>query len=34
MLGTILSVLFTVGLVAVLYTECIYPMIRSWRKRG
>jgi len=33
MLGHILGILVTIGLVVLLYNELIKPMIRSWRKR-
>jgi len=33
MLGQILGILVTIGLVMLLYNELIKPMIRSWRKR-
>lgn len=33
MLGHILGILLAIGLVVVIYTECIKPMIRSWRNR-
>lgn len=33
MLGHILGVLITIGLVVLLYNELIKPMIRSWRKK-
>ena len=32
MLGQILGILVTIGLVMLLYNELIKPMIRSWRK--
>ena len=32
MLGHILGILVTIGLVMLLYNELIKPMIRSWRK--
>ncbi len=32
MLGHILGILVTIGLVALLYKELIKPMLRSWRK--
>jgi len=33
MLGHILGILVTIGLVVLLYNELIKPMIRSWRKK-
>lgn len=33
MLGQILGILATIGLVVLLYNELIKPMIRSWRKK-
>ena len=33
MLGHILGILVTIGLVMLLYNELIKPMIRSWRKK-
>lgn len=33
MLGHILGILFTIGLVALLYNELIKPMIRNWYKK-
>lgn len=33
MLGQILGILVTIGLVMLLYNELIKPMIRSWRKK-
>ena len=33
MLGYILGILVTIGLVVLLYNELIKPMIRSWRKK-
>lgn len=33
MLGHILGILFTVGLVALLYDELLKPIIRSWRNK-
>lgn len=33
MLGQILGILVTIGLVMLLYNELIKPMIRSWRNR-
>lgn len=33
MLGHILGVLITIGLVVLLYNELIKQMIRSWRKK-
>lgn len=32
MLGHILGILVTIGLVVLLYKELIKPMLRSWRK--
>ena len=32
MLGHILGILFTIGLILLIYDFCIKPMIRSWRK--
>ena len=33
MLGHILGILVTIGLVVLLYNELTKPMIRSWRKK-
>lgn len=33
MLGHILGIFVTIGLVVLLYNELIKPMIRSWRKK-
>lgn len=33
MLGHILGILVTIGLVVLLYNELIKPLIRSWRKK-
>ena len=33
MLGHILGILLTIGLVVLLYNELIKPIIRNWRKR-
>ncbi len=33
MLGHILGILVTIGLVMLLYNELIKPMIRSWRNK-
>ena len=33
MLGHILGILVTIGLVVLLYNELIKPIIRSWRKK-
>lgn len=33
MLGHILGILLAIGLVAVIYTECVKPIIRNWRKK-
>lgn len=33
MLGHILGVLITIGLVVLLYNELVKPIIRSWRKK-
>ena len=32
MLGDILGVLFTIGLVALIFNECVKPYVRKWRK--
>lgn len=33
MLGHILGILVTIGLVVLFYNELIKPLIRSWRKK-
>lgn len=33
MLGHILGLLLLIGLVAVIYTECIKPVMRNWRNK-